>query len=119
MEAEAFRIGLIQTAHQMDRATRMVGYEISGAGGGTWPVTDLTFLDRPSALSFSTTRVLATTAASKSRKVAVGLGGQLGFGLQRFGSCWSSASCTACQRGPPLDLCGVGMTPLERYPIAE
>jgi len=46
-KAEAFRIGLIQTAHQMDRATRMVGYEIAALETGTWPVADLTFLDQP------------------------------------------------------------------------
>ena len=46
-KAEAFRIGLIQTARQMDRATRMVGYEIGALETDHWPVTDLAFLDQP------------------------------------------------------------------------
>lgn len=46
-KTEAFRLGLVQTAHQMDRATRMVGYEIEALETDTWPVTDLSFLERP------------------------------------------------------------------------
>jgi hypothetical protein len=41
------RAGLVQTHRQMDRVTRMIGYEIAALEGGKWPITDLSFLEAP------------------------------------------------------------------------
>lgn len=47
MKERLVRIGLIQTGHQLERAVRLVGYEIAAIESGNWPVTDLAFLDKP------------------------------------------------------------------------
>lgn len=45
LKEKFMRAGLLQTYRQMDRTTRMIGYEIAALETGTWPVMDLHFLD--------------------------------------------------------------------------
>lgn len=47
LKEKFMRAGLVQTFHQMDRVTRMIGYEIAALEANRWPVEDLSFLERP------------------------------------------------------------------------
>lgn len=47
LKEQVMRAGLVQTARQMDRATRMVGYEIEAIMSDKWPITNLDFLEAP------------------------------------------------------------------------
>jgi hypothetical protein len=47
MKDRLFRVGLHQTSRQLERAVRLIGYEIAAIESGDWPVTDLAFLEQP------------------------------------------------------------------------